>query len=399
MRSVLKWSLRLVGLLVLVVAVLALLNRDRIERLVRVNTLFEADRIVANFSAMDTMFETAALHRGEGPVTPLETAPRALPETFEHDGATIRVEDWLAQRSTTGFVVLHDGALVHEAYFQGTTADDPRISWSVAKSFLSVLLGTVVEEGAIGSLDDPVERYAPELAGSAYEGVRIRDVLHMASGVRFDENYFDYNSDINRMGRVLALGRSMDAFAAGLTERDRPAGEAFQYVSIDTHVIGMVIRGATGRSIPDLMAERVIEPLGVEHNPYYITDGYDTAFVLGGLNLTTRDYARFGLMVANGGEIDGRRIVSEGWIVESTAPSDLRPATATQIGYGYQWWIPPNATPGETYATGIYGQYLYVDPAAGVVIVVNSADPGFQGARVEEGYIALFRAIADGIAG
>ncbi len=399
MRSALKWSLRLVALLVVAVAVAGVLNRDRIERLVRVNTLFDEGRMVGNFSSMGTMFETAALPRGGTPVTVLPEDPRPLPDTFRHDGKTLSTTAWLEERHATALVVLRDGRLTHEAYFEGTEAGDPRISWSVAKSFLSILLGTVVEEGAIASLDDPVERYAPELAGSAYEGVRIRDVLQMASGVTFDEDYLDYGSDINRMGRVLALGRSMDGFAAALTQRDRPAGEAFQYVSIDTHVIGMVIRGATRRSIPDLMSERVTGPLGLEGEPYYITDGHGVAFVLGGLNLTTRDYARFGLMVANGGEIDGRRIVSEDWIARSTAANPLRPAMEDAIGYGYQWWVPPRATPGETYATGIYGQYVYIDPVANVVIALNSADPGFRPLAVEEGYIALFRAIAADLSG
>ena len=217
----------------------------------------------------------------------------------------------------------------------------------------------------------------------------------MTSGVKFDEDYLDYNSDINRMGRVLALGGTMDGFAAGLKDRDAEPGERWHYVSIDTHVLGMIIRGATGRDIPSLLSEKVIAPLGLEQPPYYITDGEGVAFVLGGLNMTTRDYARFGLMVEQGGTLDGRRIVSEDWLTESTTPS--APTEPGAIGYGYQWWIPTGAEPGISLARGIYGQYIYIDRARDVVIVTTAADRQFREDGVHDANIAMFRAIAEGL--
>ncbi|WP_316012927.1 serine hydrolase [Roseobacter sp. HKCCA0434] len=397
MRKALKWAG--IGLLALFViaAVAVALNWERVERLSRVNSLFSEELIVSNFSAMDTMFETAPMSRGEGGVTELPAAARDLPDGFEHDGQSYEIAEWLRDQAATGLVVLEDGELVHEAYFQGTDPEDRRISWSVAKSFLSILLGTAIEAGEIASLDDPVEDYAPDLVGSAYEGVTVRQVANMASGVTFDEDYMDFNSDINRMGRVLALGGSMDEFAAGLSERNREAGENWQYVSIDTHVLGMVIRGATGRSVADLMQDRLIAPLGLEADPYYVTDGYGTAFVLGGLNLTTRDYARFGLMVEQGGVIDGRRIVSEDWIARSTSASAPAPVPGGREthGYGLQWWLPEDAAPGETYAVGVYDQYVYIDPQRDVVVALNSANRGFREPGVRDGQIAMFRAIAE----
>lgn len=214
----------------------------------------------------------------------------------------------------------------------------------------------------------------------------------MASGVVFDEDYLDFNSDINRMGRVLALGRSMDQFTAGLQDSFAPAGETWQYVSIDTHVIGMIVRGATGRSIPDLLQEHLIAPMGLEADPYYLTDGYGVAFVLGGLNLTTRDYARFGEMFRQDGMWNGQQIVPADWIAASTRPS--APTTPGKEQYGYQWWMAPDATEGEYYARGIYGQYIYIDKARGVVIALNSADRGFRGEGVNATNIDMFRRIA-----
>jgi len=396
MRKFLRWGLRALLVIALVVIVAVAWNWERLNRLMRVNSLFSEELIVSNFSSMDTMFETVTLPRGDGPVSALPEVLLPLPESFTYQGQQIALTDWMTRQNATALVVLKDGAIAAEEYFQGTGPLDRRVSWSVAKSFLSVLLGTVVEAGEIASLDDPVEVYAPKLAGSAYDGVTIRQVANMASGVTFNEDYLAFDSDINRMGRVLALGGSMDDFAAELTERDRPAGQNWQYVSIDTHVLGMVIRGAAGKPIADLLDERVIQPLGLEVDSYYVTDGFGTAFVLGGLNLTTRDYARFGLMVEQGGQIDGRRIVSSDWITRSTAASapPAVPGGRAAYGYGLQWWLPENAAEGEVYAVGIYDQFIYIDPNLNVVIALNSANRSFREDGVRDGQIAMLRAIA-----
>jgi CubicO group peptidase (beta-lactamase class C family) len=385
MRSVLKWTLRAVAMLILAAVVLGVWKREEITRLLAVNSLFAEDRIVGNFSGMDGLFLTVPMARGDGPVSPLPQGAEMTPP----EG----MEDWTRERAVTALVVLKDGEIRHESYYLDTVPTDRRISWSVAKSYLSALMGIVLEEGAIDSLDDPVTKYVPELAGTAYDGASILNVLQMASGVRFNEDYLDFNSDINRMGRVLALGQSMDGFAAGLRETFVEPGRQWQYVSIDTHVIGMVIRGATGRSIPDLMQDKLIAPMGLEAEPLYITDGHGTAFVLGGLNLTTRDYARFGQMYLQMGEWNGQQIVPIDWVAASTEPSAPTAAGAEQ--YGLQWWMAPDAPAGEYYARGIYGQYIYVNRARGVVIAANGADRNFRTTGVNDQMIAMFRRIAD----
>jgi hypothetical protein len=214
----------------------------------------------------------------------------------------------------------------------------------------------------------------------------------MSSGVTFDEDYLDYDSDINRMGRVIALGGTMDGFAEGLTETFTTPGATWQYVSIDTHILGMVIRGATGRDIPSLLSEKIIAPLGYEDTPYYITDGEGVAFVLGGLNIRTRDYARFGQMFLQNGAYDGQQVVPAAWVAESTVASAN--TEAGKIGYGYQWWVPIGATEGEYLGRGIYGQYIYVNRPLGVVIATNAADRNFRDPGAHESNVAMFRAIA-----
>jgi hypothetical protein len=378
-----KRMLRYVTFVVLVVAALAVWKRTEIARLQAVLSLFDADRIVQNFSHMDAAFLSVPVRTARPVLALPEGATMVLPA-----GA----DAWITDRKITGLVVLRDGAIVSEGYFLGTTAQDKRISWSVSKSFLSALFGIIMAQGAIASLDDPVTQYASSLLGSAYDGVSVRDVLTMSSGVRFDESYLDFFSDINQMGRILAIGGSMDGFATGLTARDRPAGQAWQYVSIDTHVLGMVIRGATGRGIAELMSEELIQPLGLEADAAYVTGGYSEPFVLGGLNMTTRDYARLGLLYLQQGRIADRQIVPADWVEVSTLRQAKTPPGA--VGYGYQWWLPVDAKAGEFMARGVYGQYIYVNRAQGTVIAVNAADTGFTQAGVDAANVAMFRKIA-----
>jgi len=383
LRIIVKWTLRF-GVAVGIAAFLVgFWKRDEITRLLAVNSLFDENRIISNFSNMEGAFLNRVIPRGDGAISPL---PTGTTMTMPAEYAA-----WVTQRSVTSMLVLRDGQIVHEAYYQGTKADDRRISWSVAKSYLSALFGILVDEGAIASLEDPVTKYAPSLAGGAYDGATVRDVLQMSSGITFDEDYLDYDSDINRMGRVLALGGKMDDFAAGLTERFAAPGETWQYTSIDTHVLGMVARGATGRDIPDLMSEKLIAPLGLERTPLYLTDGVGVAFVLGGLNITTRDYARFGQMILQNGAWQGAQIVPADWIAASTVPSAR--TEPGEIGYGYQWWIPVGAEPGQFMGRGIYGQYLYIDQGAGVVVVTTGADRQFREDGINESNINMFRQV------
>lgn len=377
-----KVLLKVLLAIALTVAVGVAWKWSDIKRLLAVNALFSEENIVTNFSHMDDIFFHTIMDVPDVPPSKLPVDLREMP-----DG----LGGWIKDRSVTALVVLKEGNIAYEAYLKGADSD-LRISWSVAKSFLSALMGIVLAEGDIDSLDDPVTKYATGLIGTPYDDSTIRNVLNMASGVTFNEDYLDFNSDINKMGRVLAMGGSMDKFAANLEGRDRDAGLAWQYVSIDTHIIGMVIRGATGRDISELMVEKLLTPLGLEADPHMLTDGDGVAFVLGGLNLRTRDYARLGQMFLQGGFYNGQQIVPADWVIESTAPS--APTAEGAIQYGYQWWVPANAETGEYFARGIYGQYIYVNTAANVVIAVNSADRLFKEDGSFEQNLAMFRKIS-----
>jgi CubicO group peptidase (beta-lactamase class C family) len=387
MKTLFKWSLRLVFAALMVLVALGFWKREEVTRLMDVLELFAQEKIVGNFSNMNRIFLHQNLPRAGPAPSPL---PQGTPATLPAE-----VGNWVAARSVTGLVVLKNGEIVFEEYYKGTTADDVRINWSISKSYLSALFGVLLAEGAFDSIDDPVIKYVPELTGSAYNDATIKDVLQMSSGVGFDEDYLAFFSDINRMGRVLALGQSMDRFTASQKKIFGVPGAQWQYVSIDTHVIGMVIRGATGRSIPDLMSEKILGPMGFEADPYYLTDGFGTAFVLGGLSTTTRDNARFAQMFANGGRWNGKQVVPADWVDASTvASANTAPG---EIGYGYQWWIPAGAQDGQFLGRGIYGQYIYIDRVNDVVVATHGADRAFRDDGVQDQNELIFRQIAESL--
>jgi len=394
----------LLGLLLAIIIVLAL-KWSTIQRLIRVKSMFDEDKIVYSFSNMsENLFSDPLPRSGTEHIWPMALAP--LPHTFADRGTEKSVAAMLEELDTTALVVVKDGAIVFEEYYKDTKPDDLRISWSMSKSFVSALTGLALANGDIESLDDPVTKYVPELKGSAYDGVSLRNVMNMASGIEFDEDYLDPKSDINKMGTVLAVGGSLDKFTAKQKNIARPAGEAWQYCSIDTHVIAMVLRAATGQSLQDYFVENLWSKIGASADAAYSTDSKGNAFALGGLNMRTRDYALFGELFRNGGKRGDVQIIPADWVRISTTHS--APPTAegsavptesnAEFGYGYQWWIPPNSD-GEFYAVGVYGQYIYVNPKAGIVIAKNAAHREFMGTDEKgESYMAqnitLFRGIA-----
>ncbi len=286
--------------------VLTMLYWTQVRQLYYTIRLFDEDVIVANFSDMKSMVPTVTIKR-TGPVSTFGHQPEALPETFVYNGEIRTMASYLVDSSATALVVVKGNDITFEAYYQGTKELDQRISWSMAKSFLSAIFGVAVTDGLIPDLNQAVSDYVPALKVSGYDGVSIKNVLQMSSGVYFNEDYGDFNSDINRFGRVMALGGSFDEFAASLTT-DREQGTYMHYVSIDTHVLGMVLRAATGRSIVDYFNEKLWSKLGAEQDAIYLTDSSGEPMVLGGLNLISRDYARLGRLYRDHGFINGEHL-------------------------------------------------------------------------------------------
>ncbi|WP_189581437.1 serine hydrolase domain-containing protein [Litorimonas cladophorae] len=403
MMRIFKWiGMGLAALVALGLLLLAL-NWTTVKRLMTVNTLFDADNIVTNFSNMDAAFLHHDLTIGEP--QPWEEDVQPLPETVNVQGEELILADVLTELDTTALVIIRDGKLIHESYYKDTGPDDLRISWSVAKSFMSGLYGQAIEDGLM-DISKPIEFYLPQLKGTAYEGATVANILNMASGVKFNEDYMDPKSDINDMGRVLGLGGSMDEYTETLKDRQYEPGTVWQYVSIDTHVAAMALRKVTGKSLHQLWEDTYGENLGMGKSPFYLTDGEDVAFALGGLNLRTRDYAKFGQLFLQGGEWQGEQLVPEAWVKDSTINHAPNVHPIRGSGYGYQWWVPmPQEGPskGDFFAVGIYGQYIYVNPAMNIVIAKNAADREFtveqsNGQHSMNMNIDMFRSLAEQLA-
>jgi hypothetical protein len=272
---------------------------------------------------------------------------------------------------------------------------------SVSKSIVSFLVGVAMTEGSISSLQDPVDKYAPTLKGSGYEGVSLKNVLQMSSGIRFYEDYEDLKSGLERMVVSFTTG-SLNDFVATLANERKP-GTYNRYVSADTQVLGMVLEGATGENLTEYTSEKLWRVLGAEYEAEWLTDPEGTEMAFGGFNAALRDYARFGLLYLNQGRnYQGRQLVPADWVKASVTPDAPHlmpgrgnPNSSFPMGYGYQWWVPENPE-GDFLAIGIYGQFIYVHPGHDVVIAKTSAyvDYNNSGDEMEFESVEAFRAIA-----
>ncbi len=359
-------------------------------------TLFDEDKIVENFRSVAEFWPTRSLTQAKVPYIYTYGDSLNVPSSFAYNDQKLGTQQFLKDSWTTGLIVIQNDEIALEDYYLGNSAVTQNISWSMAKSFISALIGIAVNEGHIKSIEQSVDAYATSLGGSGYEGVSIKNVLQMSSGVAFNEDYGDFYSDINRWGRDFSLGNSQDAFAATL-KNDIEPGTVNHYVSINTHVLGMVLTQATGRSITDYMQEKLYNPLGMEHDGLWIIDGQGMEMALGGLNLTLRDFAKLGSLYLHDGTFNGQQIVPASWVADSRTMDQPHLLPGNDFGYGYQWWM-VGGDSGEFMAMGVYGQYIYINPETNTVIVKNSANPFYNDTSYipssDFAHLALFRALS-----
>ena len=359
-------------------------------------TLFDEDKIVENFRSVAEFWPTRSLTQAKVPYIYTYGDSLNVPSSFAYNDQKLGTQQFLKDSWTTGLIVIQNDEIALEDYYLGNSAVTQNISWSMAKSFISALIGIAVNDGHIISIEQSVDAYATSLGGSGYEGVSIKNVLQMSSGVAFNEDYGDFYSDINRWGRDFSLGNSQDAFAATL-KNDIEPGTVNHYVSINTHVLGMVLTQATGRSITDYMQEKLYNPMGMEHDGLWIIDGQGMEMALGGLNLTLRDFAKLGSLYLHDGTFNGQQIVPASWVADSRTMDQPHLLPGNDFGYGYQWWM-VGGDSGEFMAMGVYGQYIYINPETNTVIVKNSANPFYNDTSYipssDFAHLALFRALS-----
>jgi CubicO group peptidase (beta-lactamase class C family) len=338
----------------------------------------EPQFITASLRSIDQLFPTRTISAAPTPSS-LTRSETALEVSYEFGGATHDLDDFAERTRTTGLLILHDGEILHESYHRGSDENSRFLSMSMAKSFTATLLGIARGDGLIKSFDDPVTDYIPELKGTGYDGVSIRHILQMSSGIDFVEEYADPESDIAQLGGACFGGGERLRDVAVTYGRKTEPGSVFYYASVDTAILGWLLSNVTGQSLSEYMQERVWHPLGAEASAYWAIDQDSDDGVecsLGGFNATLRDYARFGLLNAYDGLWQGQRVLPEGWVAEATIPDSpqVQPGKlypGYPLGYQYQWWTFPDDDHSFT-AEGIHGQLLMVNPVLDLVLVKTS---------------------------
>lgn len=371
----------ILGMLLGILIVVGLLYGPKYLRAMEIAKKSEMEYIEDTFINMDKYFEKTEVAKSSAPFMYPRTANVSLPDSFEANGKEYQTMDYLDSSYTQGFLVIQNDTIVYENYWRGMDENTRHISWSMAKSVVSALLGIAKEEGHIGSLDKTVDEYMPEFKGTGYEGVKVKDVLQMSSGVKFNEDYGDPKSDIQRWFKTFALGESQDEFATTLVNEKEP-GTYNHYVSINTHVLGMLLVKSTGQSINSYFKEKLWDPIGAEHDAYWLVDEKGMEMALGGLNATLRDYAKVGSLFLHDGNWHGEQLVPASWVEESQTMDaehlqpDSKNSLHPDVGYGYQWWI-PDGDDEELWARGVFNQYIYINPKTNTVIVKLSANQHF----------------------
>ena len=342
---------------------------------------------VAGFRNMQKLSWTRKVEAG-GVVYPLPYRQVDLSGfEFEFEGAVITLEEYIRRQNVAGLLIIKDGYVVYERYELGNTAATRWISWSVAKSVTSLLIGAAIQDGYIKNVDEKVSDYLPLLKNSSYDDVTIRHLLQMASGVEWNEDYADPEADINTI--------EWDTLSVYEQLRHKPrvaeAGTLFNYNTAETNLAGTLLRSAIGNNLSTYLTEKIWRPFGMESVAYWeLSEPGGGEFGGSSLSATLRDYGRIGLFALNNGRLaDGTQVLPTDWLKESTTPSP------TYEYYGYLWWLRDE---GAFAAAGIFGQAIHIDPAHNLVIAQHSALEVASQRSDWAPRIAFYRAIATALA-
>lgn len=366
------------------------------------------------FTMME-MYPHNVIHSGNP--SDFNFAPQDLDVTYTFKEKTHTLKELFDRTSATSFLVVKDDIIVYEKYCRGCNQNTKFASNSMAKSFVSALVGIAIGEGLIESVNEPITTYVEELRSSGYNDVPIKHILQMSSGIQFEETYGNQESDFwNMMYSVVEEG-GINKHITGLPSGGE-YGKKFNYASPDTQALGMlltnVLRKKTSyKTMSEYLEAKIWKPAGMESNASWNTDLTGMEIAFGFINATTRDYAKFGYLFLNHGYLNGKQIVPAEWVMESVLidhnnEKHLMPHEGNLWGYAYQWWVPPK--PGSNFqefagdflACGLFGQYIYINWEENLVIVKTSSDIYSEMGKdkeVESGgnyeSLAAFRAIAD----
>lgn len=374
----------------------------------------EAPHSAWGFHHVPELLPVAVVARGSGPLWDLPRSDGGLGalEIVLADDSRARLADLDAAADVDGIAVLHRGVLVHETYGNGMAPGDSHILMSTTKSFAGTLAGILIGQGAL-SEDDRVTDFLPGLAGTAYDGATLRHLLDMRVGLDFSEDYDNPESDFAYMDAACGwrppirpdAPDCLDAFIPTMRARP-PHGGAFHYVSPNAVVLGWVLEAAAGAPFADLLSRHLWQPMGAEFDGHLVLDRRGRSQTEGGLNVALRDLARFGELHRNHGVVDGRVIVPSAWIDDMRSNGDAGAwdagtMAAMMPGHRYRsCWYTDFGHPHRPFFTaGAFGQSVFVDPVAQIVVARLSCFSGDQeDARFEEMF-RTFHAIANALHG
>jgi hypothetical protein len=319
------------------------------------------------------------------------------------DGRKVYVGEWLESAYTDGFMVLHNGKMVYERYYNDQLPTTQHLMFSVTKSFTGTMMLMLMEEGLVDNTA-LVKQYVPELAESAFGGATVQQMLDMTNSISFTEDYADPEADIARfLFAFLPGGKGIYTFLQSLKRNHDKFehGEAFHYVTPDPEVLGWIIRRVTGKQLADAMHELIWSPLGAEHDGYYWLDFHGTEMGGGGLAITLRDAARFGQMILQDGAFNGRQVISQEIAQRIKTKSNFEQFGryyadpwygAIADSYHDQWW--GYAGVNAVAALGVHGQFIYINSDANVVIAKHSSDPDAESPRIDNETAFIMHQIA-----
>lgn len=295
---------------------------------------------------------------------------------YTHDRNDYTIDQYLERQKVTSVQILKDGNLLVEKYQYGRGPESRFLSYSMAKSITGLLVGVALDKGLIKTLDDPAENYSPTLRGTSYGSASIRDLLRMASGIEFVENYTG-NDDVAKLSRSVITGTPATTDLLKSYSRKFQPGQKFNYSSLETMAIGYLLKDVSGKTIAQLTKEWLWDPLGSEDEAYWLTskEGMEGAYCC--FAASPRDWAKIGLLFAKAGAMNGKTIVSSSFMSEATSaealPSSLKSnLNSTYGGYGYQIWLLPGKGK-QFYLRGVHGQSIYVQAESGLVMVHTAA--------------------------
>lgn len=368
---------------------------ERLSLLYRSLQSFKDENLAYTFQHTPEIQPTVTIQGGAAPFEFAKEENIALVDGFQFEGSFYPTEPFLQDTKTSALLVIQDDVIRYENYFFGGDEATVFSSNSMGKSFVSALMGFAVADGFIDSVNDPLGKYIPEFVGTDLENIPIKACLQMASGIDFNEA-----TDMNSFSMRTLMGTPAMEVIAGYGVQEPPFTYR-RYLSINTEILGQVIKNATGKGLGEYMEEKLWTRIGSAHDAYWTLNN-GTELANGGLSISLRDYARFARLYLHEGNWNGEQLLPRDWIRDSLDISaDYSKPGANNdgynaIGYGYQWWV-PEGDQGEFMAIGVYGQFLYVNPEQNVIIVKVNADPDFMAEHYELKHVEFFRAIADGL--